>query len=99
MLEQDPVRARPHVEREQHRRGGLPKGERYELWFAGPGDRPARPNRISADTCDPDENGRSHVSFAAAVDPALYPVVIVTAEPGDGDPRPSGIEALRTSNP
>jgi Anti-sigma-K factor rskA len=77
----------------------LPKGEYYELWFAGPGDRPARPNRISAGTFHPDENGRSHVSFAAAVDPALYPVVIVTAEPGDGDPRPSSIEVLHTSSP
>ncbi len=77
----------------------LPKGEYYELWFAGPGDRPARPNRISAGTFHPDENGRSHVRFAAAVDPALYPVVIVTAEPGDGDPRPSGIEVLRSSSP
>jgi Anti-sigma-K factor rskA len=77
----------------------LPKGEYYELWFAGPDDRPARPNRISAGTFHPDENGSSHVVFAAAVDPALYPVVIVTAEPGDGDPRPSGIEVLRSSNP
>jgi hypothetical protein len=77
----------------------LPKGQYYELWFAGPGDRPARPNRISAGTFHPDENGRSHVVFAAAVDPALYPVVIVTAEPGDGDPRPSGIEVLRSSSP
>ena len=77
----------------------FPKGEDYELWFAKPGDRAARPNRISGGTFHPDENGRSHVSFAAAVDPALYPVVIVTAEPGDGDPRPSSIEAFRTPNP
>lgn len=77
----------------------LAKGEYYELWFAKPGDRAARPNRISAGTFHPDENGRSHVSFAAAVDPALYRVVIVTAEPGDGDPRPSSIEALRTPSP
>jgi anti-sigma-K factor RskA len=74
----------------------LPKGDYYELWFAGPGDTPGRPNRISAGTFHPDENGRSHVRFAAAVDPGLYPVLIVTAEPGDGDPRPTGPEVLRS---
>ncbi len=36
------------------------------------------------------------MTFAAAVDPALYPVVSVTAEPGDGDPRATGPEVLRT---
>ena len=74
----------------------LPKGEYYEIWFVGPGDRPERPNRISAGTFHPDEDGRSFVTFAAAVDPALYPVVSVTAEPGDGDPRATGPEVLRT---
>ena len=75
----------------------LPKGDYYELWFVGPRDTPARPNRISAGTFHPDENGRSNVTFAAAVDPALYPVLSVTAEPGDGDPRPTGPEVLRSS--
>ena len=74
----------------------LPRGDYYELWFAGPGDGAARPNRISAGTFHPDEDGRSRVRFAAAVDPALYPVLIVTAEPGDGDPRPTGPEVLRS---
>ena len=74
----------------------LPKGDYYELWFVGPGDTPARPNRISAGTFHPDENGRSEVTFAAAVDPALFPVLSVTAEPGDGDPRPTGPEVLRS---
>ena len=73
----------------------LPKGEYYEIWFVGPGDRPTRPNRISAGTFHPDEKGRSYVTFAAAVDPALYPIVSVTAEPGDGDPRATGPEVLR----
>ncbi len=73
----------------------LPRGDYYELWFVGPGDRPARPNRISAGTFHPDEEGNSDVRFAAAVDPALYPVLSVTAEPGDGDPRPTGPEVLR----
>ncbi len=74
----------------------LPKGEFYELWFVGPGDRPGRPNRISAGTFHPDPEGRSEVRFAAAVDPARYPVLAVTAEPGDGDPRPSATEVLRS---
>jgi hypothetical protein len=73
----------------------LPKGDYYELWFVGPGDTPRRPNRISAGTFHPDENGRSSVRLVAAVDPALYPVLSVTAEPGDGDPRPTGPEVLR----
>lgn len=72
----------------------LPKGDYYELWFVGPGDMPARLNRISAGTFHPDEDGRSDVTFAAAVDPRLYPVLSVTAEPGDGDPRPTGPEVL-----
>jgi anti-sigma-K factor RskA len=74
----------------------LPKGDYYELWFAAPGDAPGRPNRISAGTFHPDARGRSRVRFAAAVDPALYPVLIVTAEPGDGDPRATGPEVLRS---
>ncbi len=74
----------------------LPRGEFYELWFVGPGDRPGRPNRISAGTFHPDADGRSHVRFTAAVDPARYPVLVVTAEPGDGDPAPSSAEVLRS---
>jgi hypothetical protein len=74
----------------------LPRGAYYELWFVGPGDAPGAPNRISAGTFHPDENGRSHVIFAAAVDPALYPLLSVTAEPGDGDPRATGPEVLRS---
>jgi anti-sigma-K factor RskA len=73
----------------------LPRGELYELWFVGPGDSSARPNRISAGTFHPDEDGRTHVQLAAAVDPAQYPVLSVTKEPGDGDPRP-GVEVLRS---
>jgi anti-sigma-K factor RskA len=75
----------------------LPKGEYYELWFVGPNDSAARRNRISAGTFHPDEDGRSHVRFAAAVDPSLYPVIAVTAEPGDGDPRATGPEVLRST--
>jgi anti-sigma-K factor RskA len=74
----------------------LPKGEYYELWFVGAGDSRSRPNRISAGTFHPDEQGRSHVRFAAAVDPAKYPVLSVTAEPGDGNPEATGPEVLRS---
>lgn len=74
----------------------LPKGDYYELWFVGPGDTRSTPNRISAGTFHPDEQGRSHVRFAAAVDPALYPVLSVTAEPGDGNPERTGPEVLRS---
>jgi len=73
----------------------LPKGEYYEVWFVGPGDRPGRPNRISAGTFHPDEQGRSEVELTAAVDPTKYPELSVTAEPADGDPSPNGPEVLR----
>ncbi|HET9287844.1 MAG TPA: anti-sigma factor, partial [Gaiella sp.] len=74
----------------------LPKGAYYELWFVGPGDRAGRRNRISAGTFHPDQQGRSDARFTAAVDPARFPVLSVTAEPGDGDPRPTGPEVLRS---
>lgn len=73
----------------------LPEGEYYELWFLGPDDRPGRPQRISAGTFHPDEQGRSNVRFTAAVDPAKYPGLAVTAEPGDGNPAPQGPDVLR----
>lgn len=73
----------------------LPTGEFYQVWFVGPGDAPQTPNRISAGTFHPDPDGRSDVQFAAAVNPELYPVVEITAEPGDGDPLPTGPVVLR----
>jgi anti-sigma-K factor RskA len=75
----------------------LPKGEYYELWFVGPGDRPGNPDRISAGTFHPDEDGRSNVRFAAAADPVKYPRLAITAEPGDGDPAPSRPDILRST--
>ena len=74
----------------------LPKGEFYELWFASPRDRPGRLDRISAGTFHPDPEGVSDVRLTAAVDPAKYPILIVTAESGDGDPRPSRNVVLRS---
>ena len=77
----------------------LPKKDYYELWFVGPGDTLKRPNRISAGTFHPDPQGRSSVRFAAAVDPAKYPVLSVTSEPGDGNPQRTGREVLRSTSP
>ena len=74
----------------------LPEGEYYELWFVGPGDRRGNPNRISAGTFHPDQQGRSRVRFTAAVDPAKYRRLAVTAEPGDGDPAPTRPDVLRS---
>jgi len=74
----------------------LPQGEYYELWFVAPGDSPANPKRISAGTFHPDPQGRSRARFTAAADPTRYPELSVTAEPGDGDPRPSADEVLRS---
>lgn len=73
----------------------LPKGELYEVWFVGPGDEPGRRNRISAGTFHPDEQGRTVVVLTAAVDPSKFGVLSVTAEPGDGNPEPTGPEVLR----
>jgi len=40
--------------------------------------------------------GGSRVRFAAAVDPAKYPVLAVTVEKGDGDPAPTLPDVLRS---
>jgi hypothetical protein len=55
-----------------------------------------RRNRISAGTFHPDEQGRSDVELTAAADPALYPVLSVTPEPADGNPKRTGPEVLRS---
>ena len=74
----------------------LPKGEFYEVWFVGPGDTPVSPNRISAGTFHPDDQGRTDIVLFGAVDPKKLPVLEITAEPGDGNPLPSGPAVLRT---
>jgi hypothetical protein len=73
----------------------LPRGGYYELWFVAPDDAPDAPDRISAGTFHPDQAGRSDVRLAAAVVPTRFPVVEITAEPGDGDPDPTGPVVLR----
>jgi len=70
--------------------------EFYEVWFVGPGDSPEAPNRVSAGTFHPDPEGRSSVRLTAAAVPRNYPVLSVTREPRDGDPRPGGREVLRS---
>jgi len=55
------------------------------------------PNRISAGTFHPDEQGNSSVRLHAAVDPAKFPELSVTAEPGDGNPERAGPEVLRST--
>jgi len=73
------------------------KREFYEVWFARPGDSRESPNRVSAGTFHPDEGGRASVRLAAAVVPKNYPVLSVTREPRNGDPRNTGPEVLRGS--
>jgi len=77
----------------------LPVGEYYELWFVGADDEPLAPQRVSAGTFHPDEDGRSQVTFAAAVDPARFAEISVTAEPAVGNPGPSTTEVLRADIP
>ena len=74
----------------------LPTGEFYEVWFVGPGDTPASPNRVSAGTFHPDDQGRTSIVLFGAVDPKKLPVLEITAEPGDGNPLPTGPAVLRT---
>lgn len=74
----------------------LPLGEYYELWFVGPEDSPASPDRVSAGTFHPDyDDGRTLVVLHAAVDPDLFGEVEITAEVADGDPAPSEQVVLR----
>lgn len=70
--------------------------EFYELWFVGPGDGSRGANRVSAGTFHPDERGRTSVRLAAAAVPRDYPVLSLTREPRDGDPRRTGPEVLRS---
>lgn len=75
----------------------LPTGEYYAVWFVASDDSIDVPDRISAGTFHPDPSGRSDVRFAAAVNPELYPIVEITAEPGDGNPLPTGPVVLRAT--
>lgn len=74
-----------------------PKGGYYEVFFLAPGNSARRPNQVSAGTFRPDANGESDVSLHTAVDPSTFPTVVVTAEPGDGNPALNGLPVLRGS--
>ena len=67
----------------------------YELWFVGPDDTRRRPQRVSAGTFHPDDQGRGTVRLVAAAAPERYPRISVTLEPNDGNPRRTGLEVLR----
>lgn len=69
--------------------------EFYEVWFAGAGHGPERPNAVSAGTFHPDPEGRSEVELTAAVVPRNYPLLLITREPRNGDPRQTGPVVLQ----
>jgi Anti-sigma-K factor rskA len=75
----------------------LPTGGYYEVWFIAPDENEGAASRISAGTFHPDQDRRSAVRFAAAVDPAKFPTVEITAEPGDGNPAATGPVVLRAT--
>ncbi len=75
--------------------GELPHGQFYEMWFVRPGPAPGDPAVVSAGTFQPGASGRTDVRFPAGIDPADFPLVLVTAELSDGDPGPGGAEVLR----
>jgi hypothetical protein len=77
----------------------LPTGALYEVWFVATDDSLVAPHRISAGTFHPNTDGLSDVRFAAAVNPALYPIIEITAEPGDGNPTATGAVILRAEIP
>lgn len=73
----------------------LPLGEYYELWFVGPDDTPASPQRVSAGTFHPDyDDGTTTVVLHAAMDPTMFPFIEITEEGADGDPDPSPVVNL-----
>lgn len=74
----------------------LPPGWFHELWLLSPDDAPGRPRRVSAGTFTVRRGDMPTLPLSVGADPARYPIASVTAEPGDGDPRPSGRELLRS---
>jgi anti-sigma-K factor RskA len=76
--------------------GRLPRGEYYELWFVGPGDARAKPNRVSAGTFTPDSRGRARIVLTVAIDPADYTIISVSVEPTNGNPAREGPDVMRS---
>ena len=71
---------------------GLPKlrkDEYYEMWYAKDDG-----GRISCGTFRTRQGGQTTVNLTAPVNAASYPIIEVTREPDDGNPRASGKEVL-----
>jgi len=66
-------------------------GSFYEVWLLrSPTD------LVSVGTFRVDERGSARVSFPVGVDPSRFPIVDVSREPADGDPRHSAVSVLRS---
>ena len=66
-------------------------GDFYEVWLLR-----SPTELVSVGTFRVDERGRARVSFPVGVDPGRFPVVDVSREPADGDPRHSSVSVLRS---
>lgn len=74
-------------------------GSFYELWFARIRASDGGLEAISAGTFRPGPNGSVSVRFDTAADPTQFQLMLVTLEPGDGDPLPSGDVVLQLQLP
>ncbi|MDQ2874883.1 MAG: zf-HC2 domain-containing protein [Actinomycetota bacterium] len=62
----------------------LGSGRFYECWYAGPRNRPGRPDLIAAGTFAVGRGGSATVQMWSAADPRSFPAMQITAEqPGD----------------
>ena len=77
----------------------LPTGELYEVWFVATDDSPATPHRISAGTFTPTRTDAATFGSPPPSTPLLFPIVEITAEPGDGNPLATGPVVLARRDP
>jgi hypothetical protein len=62
----------------------LRRGQFYECWYAGPGNRPGHPKLITAGTFKVGRNGAADVTMWSAVNLQVFQTMQITAErPGD----------------
>ena len=66
-------------------------GDFYEVWLLR-----SPTELVSVGTFRVDDRGRARVSFPVGVDPGRFPIVDVSREPADGDPRHSSVSVLRS---
>jgi anti-sigma-K factor RskA len=66
-------------------------GAFYEVWLLR-----SPTELVSIGTFRVDDRGRARVSFPVGVDPSRFPIVDVSREPADGDPRHSSVSVLRS---